>query len=185
MPSCLSKTLLREPSSIDGTSVFQLVSQCPPLDANSLYCNLLQCTHFSSTSVVAEQGGKLVGFISGYLKPDNPSTLFIWQVAVDEVARGMGLATKMLQHILVRPGCQAVNRLEATITPNNQASWALFEVFARKQGCSITKRVLFDRDEHFQGIHETEYLVEIGPFAQRERRSTNDLSAQQPKEIHG
>ncbi len=159
-----SDILLREPLPTDGTSVFRLVSRCPPLDTNSMYCNLLQCTHFAATSAVAEAQGELVGFISGYLEPEDPATLFIWQVAVDEAARGVGLATRMIQHILARPVCQGVRRLATTITPGNKASWALFEGFASKRGFPITKRVFFDRAEHFHEVQDTEYLVCIGPF---------------------
>jgi len=96
------------PSPSDGASVFRLINQCPPLDTNSMYCNLLQCTHFAKTSVAAVQNNgaekDLLGFISGYLKPENKNTLFIWQVAVDERARGIGLAGSMLKHLGISHG---------------------------------------------------------------------------------
>ncbi|PHZ84577.1 diaminobutyrate acetyltransferase [Paremcibacter congregatus] len=155
---------LRRPVSEDGAAVFQLIRQCPPLDPNSLYCNLLQCSHFAATSVAAFDTDQLVGFISGYIIPDRPNTLFIWQVAVGETARGSGLATKMLHHIVQRPTCQAVTHMETTITQDNQASWALFERFADKIGAEVTSSVMFDRDTHFAGEHDSEHRVKIGPF---------------------
>ncbi|MBC7172413.1 MAG: MarR family transcriptional regulator, partial [Polyangiaceae bacterium] len=66
---------LREPESTDGPALHALVRICPPLDQNSLYCNLLQCTHFSATSIVAMQGGRLVGSVTGYVPPTAPDTL--------------------------------------------------------------------------------------------------------------
>jgi L-2,4-diaminobutyric acid acetyltransferase len=129
-----------------------------------MYCNLLQCSHFSATSVAAERDGELVGFISGYLKPDAPQTLFIWQVAVGEAARGKGLASRMLTHIVDRQREQAVTHMETTITPGNQASWALFKAFAAKRGADMSDSVMFDCEQHFQGEHATEHLVKIGPF---------------------
>jgi L-2,4-diaminobutyric acid acetyltransferase len=72
---------LREPTSEDGAAVWQLIKDCAPLDRNSLYCNLLQCDHFASTCVAAELDGDIVGWVSGYIVPDSPDTLFIWQVA--------------------------------------------------------------------------------------------------------
>jgi L-2,4-diaminobutyric acid acetyltransferase len=162
------QTVLRAPTPNDGASVFRLIGRCPPLDVNSMYCNLLQCTHFAGTSVAAVQtiknNDELVGFISAYLIPERKDTLFIWQVAVDERARGIGLAGNMLKHILERPQCSQATQLETTITESNKASWALFESLANKLGTTLEKSVMFDSDKHFAGEHNTELLARIGPF---------------------
>ncbi len=155
---------LRAPAAEDGSAVYELIAQCPPLDTNSMYCNLLQCTHFSATSVAAEKEGDIVGFISGYIQPDNPDTLFIWQVAVGEKARGQGLAGRMLRDILSRQPQGQIKFIETTITPDNRASWALFESLANKLGAELNHSVMFDRQQHFAGQHETEMLVRIGPL---------------------
>ena len=93
---------LRTPVKDDGYRLHQLVAQCPPLDPNSIYCNLLQCSHFAETGVAAEIDGDLVGFISGYVPPQQPETVFVWQVAVHEKGRGQGLAKRMLKAIVAR-----------------------------------------------------------------------------------
>lgn len=157
---------LRPPVAADGIRVNRLIAQCPPLDTNSVYCNLLQCSHFAQTSVAAEIENELVGFVSGYIEPEQPDTLFIWQVAVGEKARGMGLATRMLQSILQRDACQKVAYIDTTITEDNRASWALFERLSDKLGAELNHSVQFDRDQHFDGEHATEMLVRIGPFKQ-------------------
>lgn len=156
--------MLRAPVSTDGAQVHNLVAHCPPLDPNSLYCNLLQCTHFASTSVAADINQELAGFISGYLKPEQPDTLFIWQVAVSESARGRGLASRMLYHILDRIDGQNVHWLETTITEANAPSWALFQSLAAKLDTDFQSSVLFDKQSHFNDKHESELLVRIGPF---------------------
>lgn len=155
---------LRKPLSTDGASVFRLVAECPPLDPNSMYCNLLQCSHFADTSVAAETEGELRGFVSGYRLPDRPDTLFIWQIAVGEQARGQGLASRMIEHILARPVCSEVRFIETTITPDNRASWAVFEKLAGKLDTRLESSVMFDREQHFDGEHESEMRVRIGPF---------------------
>ena len=155
---------LRPPRPEDGMSVFQLVAQCPPLDPNSIYCNLLQCSHFADTSVAAVCQGELVGFVSGYLVPDRPDTLFVWQVAVGAMARGQGLATQMLRNILKRPQCNQVSYVETTITSSNRASWALFEGLAKKFNTELASSLLFDRGKHFDGGHDSEMLVRVGPL---------------------
>ena len=147
--------------------VFRLIGNCPPLDTNSSYCNLLQCSHFANTSVAAEQEGDIVGFISGYAIPERPDTLFIWQVAVSEQARGIGLASRMLAHILAHPRCDGIRYLETTITDENQASWALFRSFAKKQDADFQSSAWMDKEAHFAGQHDSETLVRIGPFNPR------------------
>lgn len=165
-----TQTVLRPPTPDDGASVFRLIGLCPPLDTNSMYCNLLQCTHFAGTSVAAVQtvsaGEEVVGFISAYRMPERQDTLFVWQVAVEKRARGTGLAGSMLKHILDRPQCSGITYLETTITETNKASWGLFESLAKKLGTALEKSVMFDRDKHLAGEHDTEFLVRIGPFKQ-------------------
>lgn len=159
-----SHTTLQQPDSTLGAKVHQLIRECPPLDGNSLYCNLLQCSHFADTSVAAFIDHRLVGFISAYIKPQQTDTLFIWQVAVHASARQQGLALAMLQHILARPSCQQIHYLETTITENNQASWRLFESLADRLQAPNHKQVLFDKEQHFQHQHDSEWLMRIGPF---------------------
>ncbi|AJQ95118.1 diaminobutyrate acetyltransferase [Gynuella sunshinyii] len=154
----------RPPKSEDGAQVYDLIDQCPPLDTNSLYCNLLQCSHFSDTSVTAWLDSSLVGFISGYQLPNRENTLFVWQVAVSEQARGMGVASGMMKNILNRPGSPDFSFIETTITAANQASWSLFERLADKLNADMHRSVIFDEKKHFNGQHDSEFLVRIGPF---------------------
>lgn len=156
--------IFSQPSKDDGWAVSRLISDCPPLDINSVYCNLLQCHHFSSTSVAVRWSGELVGFISGYLIPGKPNTLFIWQVAVSKNARGHGVASRMIAHILDREACKSVRYIETTITEENKASWALFERVAKNYRTSLSREELFTQDKHFSGQHDTETQVTIGPL---------------------
>ncbi len=158
---------LKNPNAEDGHAVHALVERCKPLDPNSMYCNLLQSSHFADTAVAAELEDELVGFVSGYRIPQRPKTLFVWQVAVGANARGQGLAGRMLRAILTRPGNEDIQAIETTITPDNKASWALFESLARKLDCQIDSEVMFDKHKHFNGEHETEMLVKLGPFDSR------------------
>lgn len=159
---------LRLPTLNDGMSVFRLIQRCPPLDTNSSYCNFLQCGHFSKTSVAAvdDETAELVGFISGYRIPDKPEALFVWQVAVDERARGQGLALRMLKHLVTRPDAADISFLETTITQDNDASWALFKAFANQFSAAFESQLWLDEHAHFEGHHDSEYRVSIGPFSQ-------------------
>lgn len=162
--SDLESIVLRSPTLEDGMAVFRLVENCSPLDMNSSYCNLLQCSHFANTSVAAQMNGDVVGFISGYVIPGRVDTLFVWQVAVAEQARGIGLASRMLAHILARAICADTRYLETTITQDNHASWALFKSLAKALAADFQSSSWMDKERHFAGEHDSEALVRIGPF---------------------
>ncbi|MGJ8670369.1 MAG: diaminobutyrate acetyltransferase [Oceanococcus sp.] len=163
-PSGCDAIQLRPPRAEDGANLHKLVARCTPLDENSLYCNLLQASHFSDTAVAAEQNGELLGFVSGYRIPARPDTFFLWQVAVDEQGRGQGLARRMIQHILSRTQNADLRFLETTITPDNEASWALFRSFAAAINADLNHQLHFSREQHFDGQHADEHLLRIGPF---------------------
>lgn len=158
---------LRAPTPTDGLAVHALIAACPPLDTNSAYCNLLQCTHFSQYGVVAKMDGELVGFVSAYPPPDQPDTVFVWQVAVASAARGQGLAHRMLIELLARDVCKAVRKLKTTITAQNSASRALFAGIAASLGTELAETPWLLEREHLPAGHPTEHLITIGPFAPR------------------
>lgn len=158
---------LRTPQATDGYALSQLVERCKPLDTNSVYCNLLQCSDFADTAIAAvAEDGDLVGFISGYRPPARPETLFVWQVAVDSRMRGQGLALKMLLALVERLRADGVTHMETTITPDNEASQALFKKAFRLLGTDYSTEVKFARDTHFNGLHDDEVVYRAGPFSQ-------------------
>lgn len=152
---------LRVPQAEDGAAIWDLVQNCKPLDENSMYCNMIQCDHFAETCVVAELNGDVVGWISAYVLPNDPETLFVWQVAVSEAARGAGLGALMLQAISNREVCDDVTRIQTTITSDNEASWALFRKFGKTQGSKLDAEAYYTQEVHFQDQHKTEHLVTI------------------------
>jgi len=165
----------RHPCVEDGARVHALIAACPPLDTNSLYCNLLQCSHFAEWALLAEVSGAPqdalpAGFISAYrVRPD---TLFVWQVAVADAARGKGLASAMLAALTAREAQrpEGLRTIETTITPDNAASWGLFRRLATRLAAGTEELPCFDRHQHFAGSHESELLLRIGPVSDPLRR---------------
>lgn len=163
----------RKPVLADAPAVAELVRDCPELDNNSQYAYILLCQHFAETCVVGENGERIVGFLSAYRPPPQRGTVvFVWQVAVHHSARGQGIAGSLLDELLKRDACADVEYLDATITPSNEPSRALFRSLARRHetGCETSplfSAELFGGEEH----HEPEDLFHIGPFQRSKKQS--------------
>ncbi|TQF73415.1 diaminobutyrate acetyltransferase [Rhodococcus spelaei] len=151
----------RAPEVGDAARLWEIARDSQVLDLNSSYSYLLWCRDFHDSSVVADHGGRVGGFVTGFVRPQDPRTVFVWQVAVDEELRGHGLAASMLNHLLDHLARQGVTRLETTISPDNTASQALFTALARTRYTSITRQRLFEPN-HFPDQHESEELYIIG-----------------------
>lgn len=117
--------------------------------------------YFADTSVVGETDGTTVGFVTGFEVPARPGTLFVWQVGVDASQRGRGIGSQLLDALVRRH--PHVRYLEATVTPTNAASAALFRGFGSRHGAPVDERELFGA-ELFPAGHEAEILFRIGPI---------------------
>jgi L-2,4-diaminobutyric acid acetyltransferase len=159
--------VFRAPRVGDGAAAWRLARASERLDPNSAYFYLLFCTRFAATSQVAEErkSGGLLGFVAGLRWPDDPRTVFVWQVGVDAAARGRGVASGLLDALLRSEGCRDVVRIESTVTPSNEASLALFRSLARRWEAPCEESV-FLRAEDFpaEAAHEAELLLRIGPL---------------------
>jgi L-2,4-diaminobutyric acid acetyltransferase len=154
----------RRPREADGAAVWEIVRDAPPLDLNSAYCYLVLCRDFGETCLVAEDGDRVVAFVTAYRMPDRPDTLFVWQIGVDADHRGAGLASRLLKDLLARPGCRGVRFLETTIGPSNRASRALFQGLARDLGTRFDEAGGFGADVFPGPGHEPEVRHRIGPL---------------------
>jgi L-2,4-diaminobutyric acid acetyltransferase len=150
---------LDRPTLEDGREMWRIARDSTTLDLNSPYGYVLWCRDFAATSVVARSGGGVCGYVTGFARPSDPETLFVWQVAVDAAWRGRRLARRMLDHLADR----GFRYVEATVTPDNTASDRLFASFARDRGATLDRTPLLAA-ELFPGDHDPEVLHRIGPI---------------------
>lgn len=153
----------------DAANIRRLIERCKPLDVNSTYAYLLLCHHFADTSVVARRDSKIIGFVSAYIPPRSPTTVFVWQVAVHPDARGSGLGRRLLEHLLKREALERTEILETTISPTNRASRAMFIGLAKAIGVGYGEHMLFDEELFGCEAHEPEVLLKLGPMNQSNR----------------
>ncbi|WP_245718066.1 diaminobutyrate acetyltransferase [Nocardia miyunensis] len=153
--------------------MWQIAVDSQVLDANSSYAYLLWCRDFQSTTVVAEIDGEIAGFVTGYLRPEAPEVVFVWQVAVDHAFRGRGIGVSMLDHLVNDAAEQGISTLETTVSPDNEASVAMFASLARRHGAQMSRESLF-APEDFPDGHEPEDLYRISPLGRSGDHITED-----------
>lgn len=157
--------VLRVPETRDGRSFHELAKASGTLDVNSVYHYLILCRHFGQTCVAAERQGNLAGFVTAYIPPTQPDTVFVWQVAVDETMRGQGLGRAMLVSLHRRLRQVNVKYLDATITPSNEASVRLFTAVAKYLNAPFEfGKTVFSSADFGKTRHEPELLFHIGPI---------------------
>ncbi|WP_199813326.1 diaminobutyrate acetyltransferase [Streptomyces aureocirculatus] len=160
---------LDTPGVADGAAIWRIARDSKVLDLNSSYSYLLWCRDFAATSVVARDAdGAPAGFITGYIRPDKPRTLVVWQAAVDHAHRGRGLAGALLDGLAAKVAAdRGLDALETTITPGNTASERLFLSFAERHEAGVQRTVLFDAAlfPGDDGGHEPEVLYDIAPLS--------------------
>lgn len=152
-----------KPVKKNASGIFSLVRNSGVLDVNSEYLYLLQTTHFASTSAVALDDNNVVGFVTGYLIPEQPDALFVWQVGVDANYRGQNIAGRLIENILQRDNLSQVQYIHTTVSPSNASSLRLFEKLASHLKCEIKSQSYFELED-FLDAHEEEVLYTIGPF---------------------
>ena len=149
----------------DGAAIWRLVRESETLELNSCYAYLLLASHFADTCVVCVQSGDLLGAVLGYRLPQDPATVFVWQIGVARKARQRGIGKAMVHALLDAVRCQGVTHLEATINPSNGASDSLFRGIARDFATHCNVRDGFVGDDFGPMCdHEPERLYRIGPL---------------------
>jgi diaminobutyrate acetyltransferase len=154
--------LIEVPGVADGSELWRIARDSKTLDLNSSYAYLLWCRDFARTTRVARVGGVVAGFVIGYVRPDAPDTVVVWQVAVDSAYRGAGLAARLLDGLLGGTADQGVRYLETTVTRDNVASNRTFTSLAKRWQTGFQHTELFP-SEVFPDGHDAEYLYRIGP----------------------
>ncbi len=156
--------IIREPNIKDGLAIYRLVKKTQVLDVNSSYLYNLIGEHFSKTSLVVTVDDQIVGFISAYFLPEEPETLFIWQVGVDSSMRGKGLAKKLVRGVIEKHK-DRIKRLHTTVSPSNVPSNKLFDSIAKEYDTTIEEKVFLETSDFEEG-HEEE-ILKIIPIKDR------------------
>ncbi len=155
---------LRAPRPDEGGAIWEVARDTGTLDLNSSYLYMLLARDFADTCVVAEHQDRIVGFASGYRRPRHPEVLFLWQVGIRPALQGHGLGKRLVAAFLRQPGADRASLLETTISPDNEASRALFRAIARELETDCRVSPCFAAGDFPEPGHEAEELFTIGPY---------------------
>jgi L-2,4-diaminobutyric acid acetyltransferase len=152
----------------DAAAIWQLVSDCPELDSNSFYSYYLLCRYFSSTCVVAEQEGRVAGFVTAFISPDDLDLCFVWQLCVDPDHRGSGIASDLLDYLITSQSRQP-RFIEATVAPGNVALRRAFQALARRFQTEFVESACLSPADFpdLAGEHAAENLLRVGELRRR------------------
>lgn len=94
--------------------------------------------HFHRTSLVAEDGDGLAGFLIGLLSPSKPDTAYIHFVGVAPRLRGNGLARGLYQGFFDLAAADHRTTVKAITSPRNQGSIAFHTAMGFKVTGPVT-----------------------------------------------
>lgn len=155
--------VFRAPVPEDGPAVWNLVENTPGLDSNSIYYYSLWFRDFSDGSLIATVDDEIVGFLTGYRRPEEPETYFVWQTAVNPRHGIPFLGVKLFQAAADQQVADGARYVEATVSADNKAILMVLKQFAKKHSAHVETRVLFP-GSLFPESHHDEVLYRIGPL---------------------
>ncbi len=163
----VTELMIRHPRIADAGAIWELIDQTPGLDTNSPYYYSLWCRDFSRFSATAFEDERMVGVLTGYVRPDRLDTYFAWQTAVSANATHSDIAVLMYDLVAASFSANGVNRIEMTIDENNRAVRILLSRLKRRYNATMTSDVLFSTDdlggEHYPEVLRTLHLPRQSP----------------------
>ena len=114
----------------DFIRIAELAWKCKPMatERNSIYH--LFTKFFSSTSFVAEEDQRIIGFLLGFISQDNPEEAYIHLLCVHPRFRRDGIASKLLKEFIETVKMKNIKRISLITKPINKRAIS----FYRKHG---------------------------------------------------
>lgn len=160
--------VVRHPLASDAQGAHDLVRRTPSLDLNSIYHYALWFTDWSTHSAVAVEKNRIVGLLTGFIRPTDPTSYFAWQTCVDAGARSADIGFKLYDYVLARPATAEVRKLQMTVSPQGRSIRFLLGRLARRYDSSWVESPMFAGALLGEG-HDDELLqtLDLGPQSAR------------------
>jgi GNAT superfamily N-acetyltransferase len=124
-PTTTGEIRFRRPTDSDHARLVDLVDEWWAGRRTHHLLPRLWFQHFTGTSWIAEDGdGRPLGFLIGFISPDDPSTAYVHLVGTDPNHRRRGLGRVLYERFAVDVEVRGVRRLTAVTWPGNRISVA-------------------------------------------------------------
>jgi len=124
----IGKLNFRKAEEEDFLDIYNLVSNCPPLEYYYEHVYKILLRYFSSTCFILEYNKRIVSVVIGFISQEHePKTYFLWQIGVSPKIQGIGVGSRMLKYIEKELKKINIKQIEVTIDPKNIPSQKIFE----------------------------------------------------------
>lgn len=123
----MPEVTVRSADQNDYLSVYEFVSTCPPLEHYYEHFYKIILRYFGDTCFIAEENGRIVGFLLGFFSQKHKKTCFLWQIGVALSHRGKGISSLLLEAVEKKCLDRGIQRIELTVDPENIKSKKFFE----------------------------------------------------------
>lgn len=132
----------------DIKAVREILTQGEPFVASyQNYIYWMLGRYFPSTCLVAEEDGRVLGYIGALLSPEK-QTLFVWQIAVKSDERGRQIGRKLLENVIMAAKNMGITQLEFAINDENIICRRMVEKLVQDLESTITEKEKY-KDEGF------------------------------------
>jgi ribosomal protein S18 acetylase RimI-like enzyme len=122
-PSTLADLRFRRPTEADHRTIVGLVDEWWGGRRIHHLLPRLWFQHFTGTSWLAEtEAGRPMGFLVGFISPDDPSIAYIHMIGIDPSVRRRGLGRELYRRFFYDVGARGVVRVRAITWPGNRLS---------------------------------------------------------------
>jgi ribosomal protein S18 acetylase RimI-like enzyme len=114
----------RHPTEADYPTIVELVDEWWGGRRMRALLPRLWFQHFTGTSWILEEDGKLAGFIVAFVSPDDPSTGYVHMIAADPNHRRGGIGRRLYDLVFDDFAGRGVRRVKSITWPGNRTSVA-------------------------------------------------------------
>lgn len=121
--------------------------------------------HFTDTSYLVEDHGRLVAFLIGFRSQSHPQTVYIHFVGVDPAARRTGIAAELYQQFFTQARARGANTVRCITSPANTTSIAFHTGlgFTIEPGDTVVDGVPVQCDYDGPGLDRVSFYRSLDP----------------------
>lgn len=159
----MGNVIFTRPEACHAQEVKTLVDENEQLDSNSLYIYLIWCSFFSQNSAIAIKNNEVISFVTGFRKPDDPETYFLWQTAAKKRHGVANLGLNLILYAVEKEIENGIKAIEASVNKKNTPIVMLMKTLNKRVGGDLSTTSLFSSEQlsHEGMQHHEETLIRI------------------------